>query len=178
MPFDGATFTLSEQDVLELAMSDSGLEAIDPCFLHRHKAEQIRRHPPGWAYRHQQAVALMQVAVLLASVGLFVVLLSAHLIPWGVGAGLAMFGLGSSALFMPTKGPARWRERVIEDLREMPPAIRESAEQLQRRLPNVEFVVGELFQERIRLDPYLVAEYGNARVVLGIWDGEEVIACA
>jgi hypothetical protein len=178
MPFDGATFVLSEQDVLESAMSASGLEPVDPCFLYRHKAEQIRLHPPGWAYRHQQAVALAQVAVLLASVGLFVVLLSAHLIPSGVGAGLAMFGLGSSALFLPVKGPARWRERATDDPREAPPAIREAALRLQRRLPEIGFVVGELFQDRIRLDPYLVAKYGNARVVLGIWDGHEVIACA
>jgi len=178
MPFDGATFVLSEQDVLESAMSASGLEPVDPCFLYRHKAEQIRLHPPGWAYRHQQAVALAQVAVLLASVGLFVVLLSAHLIPSGVGAGLAMFGLGSSALFLPVKGPARWRERATDDPREAPPAIREAALRLQRRLPEIRFVVGELFQDRIRLDPYLVAKYGNARVVLGIWDGHEVIACA
>jgi len=99
-------------------------------------------------------------------------------VPFGFVAGLAMFGLGSSALFFPVKGPARWRERPTEDLNEVPAVIRQSAEQLQRRLPGVGFVAGELYQERVRLDPYLVAEYGNARVVLGIWDGDQVIACA
>jgi hypothetical protein len=178
MPFDGATFVLSEQEVLESAMSASGLEPIDLYRLYRHKAEQIRRNPPGWAYRHQHAVALAQVAMLLGSVGLFVVLLSAQEIPWGFVAGLAVFGLGSSVLLVPVKGPAQWRERVVQDLRDVPPAIRESAERLRRRLPRVGFVVGELFQDRIKLDPYLIAEYGHARVVLGIWDGDEVIACA
>lgn len=178
MPFDGASFALSDDDVLETAIIASGLEPIGPCLLERHKAEQVRRHPPGWAYRHQQAVALGQVAVLLASVSLFVFLLSADLIPWGVAAGLTMFALGSAALFVPVTGPARWRERAAEDLREVPLEIRKSAEQLQRRLPAVGFVVGELYQDRIRLDPYLVAEYGGARVVLGIWDGDNVIACA
>lgn len=178
MPFDGANFTLSKQDVLELVMSASGLKLIDLGFLGRHKAEQLRLHPPGWAYRHQPAVALLQVAMLLLSVGLFVALLSAHLVPWGFAAGVAMFVLASAAMFLPVKGPAQWRERMLEDLREVPPTIRETAEQLQHHLPAVGFVVGELFQDRIKLDPYLIAEYGNARVVLGIWDGETVIACA
>ncbi len=164
MPFDGATFTLSPQDVLEGALSASGRAAVDPHILYRHKAEQVQRHPAGWAYRHQQAVALAQVAVLLASIAVFVSLLSAHQVPWGFVGGLAMFALGSSLLFVPVKGPAHWRERPIEDLR--------------RRVPGVDFIVGELYQERIKLDPYLVAEYRRGRVVLGIWDGERVIACA
>jgi hypothetical protein len=178
MPFDGATLAFSAQDVLESAMSASGLAPVERGVLERHKAEQIRRHPAGWAYRHQQAIALAQVAVLIASVGLFVVMLSAHEVPWGFAGGLAMFGLASSVLFFPVRGPAQWRERGSEDLHEVPPMIRETAELLQHRLPGVGFVVGELFQDRIRLDPYLVAEYGEARVVLGIWDGGEVIACA
>ena len=178
MPFDGANFALCERDVLESAIYRSGLRPIEPSVLDRHKVEQIRRNPASWAYRHQQAVAAAQVAVLLASVGLFVALLSAHEVPWGFVAGLAMFGLGSAALFLPVKGPALWRERETEDLHEVPAVIRESAELLQRRLPGVGFVVGELYQEQIRLDPYLVAEYGSGRVVLGIWDGDQVIACA
>lgn len=178
MPFDGATFALCEKSVLQTAVYASGLRPIDPGFLARHKAEQILRNPASWAYRHQQAVALAQVAVLLASVGLFVIMLSAHEVPWGFVAGLAMFGLGSSALFLPVKGPALWREREAEDLSDVPAAIRLSAERLQHRLPGVGFVVGELYQEKVRLDPYLVAEYGRARVVLGIWDGDQVIACA
>lgn len=178
MPFDGANFALSKTDVLESAIYASGLRPIEPSFLDQHKAEQIRRNPASWAYRHQQAVASAQVMVLLGSVGLFVILLSAHQVSWGFVAGLAMFGLGSSALFLPVKGPALWREREAEDLYEVPAVIREAAEQLQHRIPGVGFVVGELYQEQIRLDPYLVAEYGNARVVLGIWDGDKVIACA
>ncbi len=178
MPFDGANFALSDYDVLDSAAYASGLRPIDPRHLDCHKAEQIRRNPPGWAYRHQQFVALAQVAVLLASVGLFVILLSANEVPWGFVAGLAMFGLGSSALFFPVKGPAHWRERQTRDLRDVPPQIRKTAEGLSNRLPGVGFVVGELYQEQVRLDPYLIAEYGSARIVLGIWDGGKVIACA
>jgi hypothetical protein len=38
--------------------------------------------------------------------------------------------------------------------------------------------LGELIQDRITLDPYLVAEYGEDRAVLGIWDGDTLIAPA
>ncbi|HEY2540691.1 MAG TPA: hypothetical protein VGI28_14535 [Stellaceae bacterium] len=178
MPFDGASFARSEHDVLETAVYASGLRPIDPRFLDCHKAEQVRRNPASWAYRHQQVVALAQVAVLLASVGLFVVMLSAHEVPWGFVAGLAMFALGSAALFLPVKGPALWRERETADLSVVPAVIRQSAEQLQHRLPGVGFVLGELYQEKVRLDPYLVAQYCGSRVVLGIWDGDRVVACA
>jgi hypothetical protein len=178
MPFDGVSFKYSPQDVLEEALSASGLEAIEPCCLYRHQAEQVRRHPPGWAWRHQQMVALAQAVVLLASVGLAVILLSTHEVPWGLVGGLAMFAAGSWLLFIPVKGPARWRERRIEDLRDVPAPIRNAAEELRRRVPRVGFVVGELYQERVRLDPYLVAEYGSARAVLGIWDDDQIIACA
>ncbi len=185
MPFDGASFVLLRHDVSQLrrdrlqsAMCASGLKPVDVAFLAWHKAEQIRRNPAGWAYRHQQVVALAQVAVLLASVSLFVALLSLHQVPSGFVCGVTMFALGSSVLFFPVKGPAEWRERRINDFSAVPPAIREAAERLESRLPSVGFVVGELFQEKVKLDPYLVAEYGNARVVLGIWDGDKVIACA
>jgi hypothetical protein len=176
MPFDGANFAFSASEVLESAISAIGLEAIDTCVLDRHKGEQIRRNPAGWAYRHQQAVALAQVAVLLAGVGLCVFFLSMHETGWGIAGGVALFGLGSSTLFLPVRGPALWHERIVVDLHEVPVKIREPALRLQRRLPEVEFVVGELFQNRVKLDPYLIAQYSDARVVLGIWDGNEVIA--
>jgi hypothetical protein len=178
MPFDSATFRYSAQDVLDEAMLATGLQAVDPYLLYRHKAEQVRRHPPGWAYRHQQTVALMQVGILLASMALFVILLSTHRMPWGLLGGLAMLAAGSSWLFVPVKGPARWRERAIDDLSDLPAAIRKAAEALRQRVPRAGFVIGVLYQERVRLDPYLVAEYGSARIVLGIWDGDEIIACA
>ena len=104
MPFDGASFALSEHKRLQSAMFASGLKPIDPGFLARHKTEQIRRNPASWAYRHQQAVALAQVAVLLASVSLFVILLSLHQVPWGFVAGVTMFALGIVRPVLSGKG--------------------------------------------------------------------------
>lgn len=183
MPFDGANLVvedlvLSPQEILESALFRGGLKPVEPCVLARHMAEQIRRHPAGWAYRHQRAVELAQVAVLVAGVVSFVGLFSADRVVWGAAAALAAFGLGVLPMLAPTKGPARWRERGVDDLREVPAEIRERALRLQRRLPEIGYAVGELYQDRVRLDPYLLAEYGEARAILGIWDGDEVIACA
>jgi hypothetical protein len=178
MPFDGANFVISAQDVLEAALSAGGLEPIDPRFLDRHKAEQIRRYPASRSYRYRRALELAQVAMLVAGVVLFLVPFSAHRFAWESAAGLVAFGLGVLSMLVPIKGPARWRERIADDLRGVPAPIRESALRLQRRLPETRFVVGELFQDRITLDPYLLAEYGDARAALGIWDGNRLIACA
>lgn len=178
MPFDGANFVLSPRETLASALSRSGLEPVEPRLLACHMAEQVRRHPAGWAYRHQRAVELVQVAVLVAGVVSFVALFSANRVAWGAAAALAAFSFGILPMLVPAKGPARWRERIADDLDEVPMEIREGALQLQRRLPGIGFVVGELYQDRIRLDPYLVAEFGDGRVVLGIWDGDVVIARA
>lgn len=183
MPFDGANLIaekllLSPQATLETALAASGLEPVEPHILSRHMAEQVRRHPAGWAYRHQRAVELAQVAVLVAGVVLFVGLFSADRVAWGAAAALAAFGSGILPMLIPTKGPARWRERGVDDLRDVPEEIRERALRLQRRLPDISYTIGELYQDRIRLDPYLLVEYGEARAILGIWDSDAVIACA
>ncbi|MGH7045292.1 MAG: hypothetical protein ACREE2_02740 [Stellaceae bacterium] len=178
MPFDGANFILSPQQMLDAALAAEGLDPVAPRRLCWHMAEQVRRHPASWAYRQQRAVELTQVAVLAAGVVSFVVLFSADRIGWGAAAAFAAFAAGIMPMLLPVNGPASWRERLVDDLREVPAAIREPALRLRARLPELGYVVGELYQDRIRLDPYLVAEYGDARAILGIWDGDTVIAHA
>ena len=58
------------------------------------------------------------------------------------------------------------------------PEVRDVARRLKTNLPNVGLVLGELYQDRTRLDPYLVAEYCGARIVLGIWEDERLMLCA
>lgn len=178
MPFDGASFALRAPDLFEAALAASGLKPIDQHVLTRHKAEQIRRHPPSWAFRHLQTVEFCQVAALVVGVVAFVALFSADRIGWGSAAGLTAFAVGIVPMLFPIRAPAQWRERSIDDLDEVPPAIRDAARMLRDQAPETRFIVGELFQERIRLDPYLIAEYGSSRAVIGIWDGDAVIACA
>ena len=60
----------------------------------------------------------------------------------------------------------------------IPASIRGFAHTVKREFPPARLIIGELRQDTVVLDPYLIAEYGDDRVVLGIWDGEQVIACA
>jgi hypothetical protein len=39
-------------------------------------------------------------------------------------------------------------------------------------------ILGELLQQQVVLDPYLLIVYGNERICLGIWDGRRIIAAA
>jgi hypothetical protein len=175
MPFDGATLAFSAEDALDAACAASGVVRIDYDTLERHKAAQLRLNPPGWSYRHRAAVVLGQAAVLATGVILFM-LVSAH--DSGQAALDCLFGaLGIAALplLVRARGPARWVERDAPTLEGVHPAIRERALRLKAKLPEAGFRVGELFQDRILLDPYLVIDHRGATAIIGIWDGERVV---
>ncbi len=178
MPFDGSQLVLPARSLLQAAMSEAGLAPIDAAFLDEHKARQVREHPPGWIYRHSHILLPVQALVLLAGLASYGLLCSINQAIWGLGVGLVTFGLAVASLSMRVRGPAQWQERPEDDLLAVPPEVRAAAERLKDVLPETEFIIGELFQDRIRLDPYLLAEYRGARVVLGIWDGDRLIACA
>ena len=108
----------------------------------------------------------------VAGAGLFI-LINAAL---GVGLWLFTLAFAIAQSAITVRGPALWRERAIMNLDVVHPAIRAAARRLQKRLPGVSFQLGELTQDRVTLDPYLIAEYGNERAILGIWDGDRLIS--
>jgi hypothetical protein len=77
---------------------------------------------------------------------------------------------------------ARWEERVVaaEMLIALgvPLGIVRLARELQGEAEGSELILGELLQEQVELDPYLVLRYRGERVCLGIWDRGRVIAAA
>jgi hypothetical protein len=178
MPFDGANRASTAQELLEAAMSAGGLRLIDPSILDDYKAEQVRRHSPSWIYRHRGGVQLAQAVALMAGLVSFITLFSSDRYAWGLGVAMLTFGLAVAPMLVPVRGPARWKIRVDVDFRTLPAEIRDAALRLQAQLPGVGFRLGELFQDRVNLDPYLIADYRGAQAVLGIWEGERVIACA
>ena len=173
MPFDGAGLT--PRQMLESAALADGIGIVDLGFLEAHKADQIGRHPPGWLYRHAFAVRFGQSFLLIGGAVALDLLGASGATALGIAVALLAFGLAVAPLFLATRGPARWEERLDWDLRQAHPAVRESALRLKQNLPQVRFFTGELFQERVKLDPYLVAEYRGARILLGIWDDERLI---
>jgi len=178
MPFDGSQLVLAPRSLLQAALSEARLVPIDAAFLEEHKVRQLREHPPGWIYRHSHILLPAQALVLLAGIVSYGLLCSINQAIWGLTIGLVTFGLAVASLSIPMRGPARWRERPDDELLTVHPDIRSAAERLKDILPDTEFIIGELFQDRIRLDPYLLAEYRGAQVVLGIWDEDKLIACA
>lgn len=168
----------SAQHILERAASASGLAALDPRFLEAHKSDQLRRHPAGWVHRHAIAVQLCQPVVLLAGVLGFGFLGAHGMIGSAIACLVLAFPPAILPLLISTRGPARWEETWDPDLERVHPEVREVARRLKANLPSACLVLGELYQDRIRLDPYLVAEYRGARIMLGIWEDGRLILCA
>jgi hypothetical protein len=176
MPFDGRNAILATRQSLVAAMFASRVEPVDPDVLVQHKADELRRHPAGWFYRHSVAVQITTLVLLLAgTIASFAVAFAMHP-AMGIGAGLAILALATVQSAVPVRGPALWRERTINELGAVHPIVRDSALRLQEQLPEVKFRLGELIQDRTTLDPYLIAEYRGERAVLGIWDDATLIA--
>ena len=175
MPFDGLRLAWLPED-MTAALAASGLRPVDPVLLEHHKAEQVRQHPASWVYRHSGAVLAAQGAMLLLAAGAFCALSSFGHPEWATSLGLLAVALMMMPLMMRVRGPARWQERRLDGLEEVHPMVRARAAQLSRQLPEATYAIGELIQDRVTLDPYLVAEHRGKRVILGIWDGGSLIA--
>jgi hypothetical protein len=184
MPFDSLTFrspdlhSLAPTMTLEAAAARAGLKRLDLALLERHKSAELARHAPSWSYRHHTALQLAFGLTVVAS-SLGCVVLEARVLPiaaTAVGAGL--LGMIALAMLKTMRGPARWEERSVPDLFAVHPQIANGARRLRIERPDVEFRLGELFQDRVMLDPYLVAVAGNERLLLGIWNAETVLLSA
>lgn len=182
MPFDG-TVALRPATLADLCAS-AGLNPIPLADLARYKAEQLRKHRGSWLYRPSMAARARRVG------RIYLTILSAVAASSIVGAVMVnpLIVLGSLMVIPVTigfmivsdtahiKGPARWIERHNTALPIAPAPIAEAAQKLAGHVDY--FTVGELYQEKVMLDPYLLAHKGGATVCLGIWDGNKIIACA
>jgi hypothetical protein len=175
MPFDGASVLTSNQRTLASPCLTAASTRSSRWFWISTRLE-LARHPASWFYRHRVAVHITVLALMLAGVtGSFAVgLLQQPGI--GVALGFTVLTLAMMQSGISVRGPALWTKRAITDVTPVHPVIRESALRLQEKLPGVKFKLGELIQDRVTLDPYLIAEYNGERAILGIWDGEKLIA--
>jgi hypothetical protein len=178
MPFDGQNAALVIPDGLEVALIESRIDTVESHILDAHKTEELRLHPAGWFYRHRVAVQITTITLLSAgTVGAFGLFIAVNM-ALGIWLLMLTLGLAIAQSTIPVRGPALWRERALDDLSAVHPNVRASAERLREHLPQISFRLGELIQDRATLDPYLVAEYGDEHAVLGIWNGDKLIAPA
>ena len=175
MPFDGRNATLIP-DTLEAALFETGIEPVRSHALCAHKAEELRYHPASWFYQHRRAVEVIGLVLLAFGSVAALTLVSLDHPVLSLIVALGMLGVVVAPSVVPVRGPALWRERVIYQLTAVHPVIRESAVRLQERLPGIRFKLGELVQDRVVLDPYLIAEYRDQSAILGVWDGHRLIA--
>ncbi len=98
---------------------------------------------------------------------------------------LSLFWLGVMTLLIVfgvfrVSAGARWEERAVTaDMLSglgVPAAIAGLARALQQEADGSMLILGELLQQEVVLDPYLLLEYGSERVCLGIWDERRIIA--
>jgi hypothetical protein len=201
MPYDGDLLLYEAPNPLMDTIIDLRIVPVSPQVLDAHKIDEIEKHPASYLVRHFKTYrtlmldcfevgGLMLVGGFLfflvgavtevepiTSIGIIVIL-----------GGFVCFILPLLGDFIWVKTEAFWKEDVRYDsLPEVPASIAQIAHQIKDRTPGSYFVIGTLWQDSVRLDPYLLVRRTVAgtnglpvhnQVIVGIWDGDTVIAVA
>lgn len=185
MPFD-ALFVPPRPRLLAEVLEQHGVVPVPIRVLAAHRQAQLARFAPSFWHQHQTwlPVGLIgSVGSMAASGGLTNAVMPASVLSswlslawFGVMALLIVFGV-----FRVSAG-ASWEERWVaaDQLHRLgvPEPIAGCAVALHRDAPGSVLILGELRQEEVVLDPYLLLERDGERVCLGIWDSGRVIAAA
>ncbi|HSU07326.1 MAG TPA: hypothetical protein VLI93_17315 [Acetobacteraceae bacterium] len=190
MPLDdlggrGHSFILTDTtpcSTLAEAVRRLELKPVAFDLLDAHRREQVRRHPASFLFRHRWIAPLLTVSSFAVSVA------GAALVGTSVAAvsvilaGMLPALAGIVLASRKVRGEAYWVEKRLLERElataKIPALVRGIAHAAKREFPPARLILGELRQDTVVLDPYLIAEYGDDRIVLGIWDGDQVIACA
>lgn len=183
MPFDALLAPARPRLLVEI-VEEYGTTPVPLEALAAHKQAQLERFAPSFWHQHQTwlPVGLIgSVFCMAMSGGIANGMLPGSLLPsW-----LCLFWLGVMMLLIVfgvfrVRAGARWEERVVaaEMLIELgvPAPIAILARDLRREARGSVLILGELLQQDVVLDPYLLLECGDERICLGIWDGRRIIA--
>lgn len=185
MPFDALVAPVRQKSLCEI-LEDQGIRPVSLEALAAHKQAQVERFAPSFWYRHQALLPtalLGSVAGMAASGGLAQQL--GHGSPWPsvltLGWMCVIAMLIGAGVFRVRAG-SHWEERWVpvswlDDLG-VPEPIARLARSLYRETPGSALILGELIQEEVVLDPYLLLERDGEMVCLGVWEEGCVIACA
>jgi hypothetical protein len=182
MPFD-ALVAVTRRKTLSDALDDHRLDPVPWETLAAHKVEQQRRYGPSFWYRHQAVVSIMLVVAspaagaVAAGIGGF----TAHsgvLAITGSFVWMCMVALITGTGMIRLRAGSHWEEREVLTYSNFPEPIARVARLLQSDIPHARLIIGELRREETVLDPYLLIEHAGECVCLGIWEHDEVIACA
>ena len=168
MPFDA--LIAPPRPRLPAEVAPVPLEALEA-----HKRGQLERFAPSFWYQHHTwlPVGLIGSVTCMAATG-------------GMASWLSLFWLSVMTLLIVfgvfrVSAGARWEERYIRvDMLAglgVPPSIARLARDLHYETGSA-LILGELVQEEVVLDPYLLLECGGQRICLGIWDEQRIITQA
>lgn len=185
MPFD-ALATLDRPKTLAETLEKHAVSPVGWQTLANHKRAQLEKFTPSFWHQHQAwlPVGLIgSVGCMAASGGLANGFMPASPLPsWLTLAWLAVIALLILFGVFRAHPGSHWEERwipacALEGLG-VPQPIASLARALQRDMPGSALILGELIQQQVVLDPYLLLEQDGERVCLGIWDGTRLIARA
>lgn len=185
MPFD-ALVTPEQQKSLREILAGQGIEPVSLETLAAYKRAQLARFGPSFWYCHQ---AMLPTALLGSVAGMAVNVGLAQQIDPGSSWCCALIlgwmciiavliGVGAVRLRAGSHWEERWAPIGWLDDLGVPKRIANVARAACRETPGSALIVGELIQERVVLDPYLLLERAGELVCLGIWDDRQIIACA
>ena len=185
MPFD-ALIAPARPRTLAEALLDQGLTPVSRQTLAEHKRAQLEAFRPGFWQQHQTwlPVGLLgSVGAMAASGGYANRVMPTSLLPSWLTLGW-MCVIALLVVFGVFRGRAgsHWEERWVAGawLRGLgvPEPIAAIALSLHRETPGSSLILGELIEDEVVLDPYLLLERDGEIVCLGIWDEGRIIACA
>ena len=186
MPFD-ALIAPARPKLLTDLLADLGITPVGQDVLEAHKRAQLDRFAPSFWYRHQPllpAALLGSVGCMAATGGLAQRTLAggSPVSGWLTLGWMCVIGLLIAAGVFRVRAGSHWEERWVpvgwlEDLA-VPEPIALLARDLSRLVPGSSLILGELKQEYVVLDPYLMLDCDGVQVCLGIWDDNGIVACA
>ena len=181
MPFDALVGF--ERRTLAEALDRLAISPVSWQLLEDHKRAQLARFAPSFWHAHQTWLPfglIGSVGCMAASGGLANRMMLGETASWLTLAWMAVIGLLILFGVFRANPGALWEERLVSPgaLRHVPPTIAAIARDLMDELPDATLILGELKQQEVVLDPYLLLEHDGGRVCLGIWDGTQIIACA
>jgi hypothetical protein len=186
MPFD-ALVAPERPKLLSELLADHGVTPVSLEVLEAHKRAQLERFAPSFWFRHQPLLP----AALLGSVGCMAATggLTQRMMPggspvsgWLTLAWMCVIALLIGAGVFRVRAGSHWEQRWVpaDWLRDLgvPEPIALRARELCRNVPGSSLILGELVQEHVVLDPYLLLDCDGAQVCLGIWDDGGIVAGA
>ncbi len=186
MPFDALVSPAQPKPLFEV-LADQGITPVSLELLEAHKRAQLDRFAPSFWYRHQPLlpVALLgSVGCMAATGGLTQRMMGggSPVSGWLTLAWMCVIGLLIGAGVFRVRAGSYWEERwvPVDWLRELdvPEPIAVLARELCRKVPGASLILGELKQEYVVLDPYLLLDCDGTQVCLGIWDENGIVAYA